>query len=535
MILGVLHQSDDERTESEGDVAESEKADDKTVDDEKDDEGIQDDEEKHDDDEIADEEKVDKEMPDLEKANKEMADAEKDDAEKIEEEKVDDEQARADQAAKYDQAGALISVTHEEKPKLPPSCLVFLCHLTMNPPNLLKSSTSSTSIDLFMEYDLRNMLYNKIQKSGLFHTYDKHLDLYNALIGSIDLDEAIAKGEIDATKVLKKRHHDDKDPSADFEKKKQERNKKDSEPSKDKKQHVSSPKEKTTKDLIEFVDLMGFTIDFSNFIKHRLKKDKITKANLEIPVFKLLKGTCKSSIELKYHLEQCYLVFSDQMDWKNPKGDRCPYDLRKPLSLQGPRGHLTILIDFFFNNNLEYLKTRKKERKYTTLISKTKAARVKFDKQFGYGYLEEIVVRRVDQKEYTFKEGDFPRLHMNDIEDMLLLHVQNKLFKLPDNDIVIFESYLEKLNITKPQTTFDEISFKEPYTTTYDLKGVVYLNKSKRKRLIRADELYKFSDRTLKSVHKTLHERLQTLCWGITKTCQRENRQTRIRLGHKLW
>nr|GEV00540.1 retrovirus-related Pol polyprotein from transposon TNT 1-94 [Tanacetum cinerariifolium] len=61
---------------------------------------------------------------------------------------------------------------------------------------------------------------------------------------------------------------------------------------------------------------------------------------------------------------------------------------------------------------------------------------VKVDKQFGYGYLQEIVVRRADQKLYTFKEGDFLNLHLNDIEDMLLLHVQNKLLNLDGDDIV---------------------------------------------------------------------------------------------------
>ncbi|GKA36666.1 hypothetical protein Tco_0723231 [Tanacetum coccineum] len=116
---------------------------------------------------------------------------------------------------------------------------------------------------------------------------------------------------------------------------------------------------------------------------------------------------------------------------------------------------------------------------------------------------------------------------------MLLLHVQNKLFNLLGDAIVNLvitlcmftqslvikkriedvqlgvESYQKKLNITKPQTTFDGISIKEPYTTTYDPKGVMYLNKIKRKRLMRTDELYKFFDGTLKSIRNTLHERLQ--------------------------
>ncbi|GJQ97005.1 hypothetical protein Tco_0008144 [Tanacetum coccineum] len=33
---------------------------------------------------------------------------------------------------------------------------------------------------------------------------------------------------------------------------------------------------------------------------------------------------------------------------------------------------------------------------------------------------KEIIVRRVNQKEYAFKEADFPRLHLDDIEDMYL-------------------------------------------------------------------------------------------------------------------
>ncbi|GKB69011.1 hypothetical protein Tco_0930423, partial [Tanacetum coccineum] len=50
---------------------------------------------------------------------------------------------------------------------------------------------------------------------------------------------------------------------------------------------------------------------------------------------------------------------------------------------------------------------------------------VKVDKQHGYGYLEEIVVRRADRKLYKFKEGDFINLHLNDIEDMLILVIQH--------------------------------------------------------------------------------------------------------------
>ncbi|GJX22057.1 reverse transcriptase domain-containing protein [Tanacetum coccineum] len=45
-------------------------------------------------------------------------------------------------------------------------------------------------------------------------------------------------------------------------------------------------------------------------------------------------------------------------------------------------------------------------------------------------------MRRADQKLYKFIEGDFPRLHLKDIEDMLLLVALNKLNNLDGNVIV---------------------------------------------------------------------------------------------------
>nr|GEU88411.1 hypothetical protein [Tanacetum cinerariifolium] len=53
--------------------------------------------------------------------------------------------------------------------------------------------------------------------------------------------------------------------------------------------------------------------------------------------------------------------------------------------------------------------------------------RLKIMKKYDYGHMEEIEVRRDDQQLYTFKEGDFMRLRLQYIEDMLLLLVQQKL------------------------------------------------------------------------------------------------------------
>ncbi|GJY04235.1 hypothetical protein Tco_0370175 [Tanacetum coccineum] len=74
------------------------------------------------------------------------------------------------------------------------------------------------------------------------------------------------------------------------------------------------------------------------------------------------------------------------------------------------------------------------------------------------------------------------------------------------------ESYQKKLNITKPYKTFPEIKFKEPYTPLYDPPGIIYEDVNKQKRVLRADELYKFSDGTLKSVRDEIHHRVLEFC-----------------------
>ncbi|GJX91810.1 hypothetical protein Tco_0345136 [Tanacetum coccineum] len=217
---------------------------------------------------------------------------------------------------------------------------------------------------------------------------------------------------------------------------------------------------------LTFDELMSTPIDFFAFSMNRLKISKLTKANLVGPVYNLLKGTCKSFVELEYNIEECYQALSDQLDWNNPEGNHCPYDLSKPLPLHESRGRLTIPTDFFFINDLEYRRTKsirhqqlrqrlqrishwepKRQRFYGHLINRVSrhdvystmrilsVTSVTVYKWFGYGRLKEIVVRRADHKLYKFIEGDFPRLHLNDIEDMLLLVVQNRLNNL-EGDVI---------------------------------------------------------------------------------------------------
>nr|GFA09904.1 hypothetical protein [Tanacetum cinerariifolium] len=108
---------------------------------------------------------------------------------------------------------------------------------------------------------------------------------------------------------------------------------------------------------------------------NRLKVDTLTPELLVGPTHELMKGSCKSLVELEFFLEEVYKAMTDQSDWVNPEGHQYPQNLLKPLPLiPNFRGRRVIPFDHFINNDLEYLLRGASSRKYTTSVTKTKAA-----------------------------------------------------------------------------------------------------------------------------------------------------------------
>ncbi|GJX94929.1 hypothetical protein Tco_0349515 [Tanacetum coccineum] len=348
-----------------------------------------------------------------------------------------------------------------------------------------------------------------------------------------------------------------------------------------------------------FDELTDTTFDFSAFVMNRLNVKTLTPELLAGPTFELMKGTCKSLTELEYFCEEVYKATTEKLDWINPEGRQYPHDLRKPLPLvPNSQGRHVIPFHHFINNDLEYLRGGESSRKYSTSVTKTKAADyghikwiedlvpnsmwsqviVNYDKfalwgishwgkkrrQFyafattresardvyskrriiavtkveivewqNYKHLDWITVRRDDDILYKFKEGDFHRLRIQDIEDMLLLLVQGKLTNLNVEERLAFnvslrmftrsvviqrrvedlqlgvESYQKKLNLTKPDTYRSNLRRRDAYTPYSDPRGFIYENKDKKNRLMRIDELHKFSDGTLDDVRTALNDRLK--------------------------
>ncbi|GKE02163.1 hypothetical protein Tco_1390146 [Tanacetum coccineum] len=68
-------------------------------------------------------------------------------------------------------------------------------------------------------------------------------------------------------------------------------------------------------------ELIDTPLDFSTFVMNRLKVDTLTPELLAGPTFKLMKGSCKSLVELEYLFEEVYKATTDQLDWNNPEGN----------------------------------------------------------------------------------------------------------------------------------------------------------------------------------------------------------------------
>ncbi|GJR75969.1 hypothetical protein Tco_0088334 [Tanacetum coccineum] len=171
-------------------------------------------------------------------------------------------------------------------------------------------------------------------------------------------------------------------------------------------------------------------------------------------------------------MEECYQLLTDKIDLVNLEGHWVVPDVSKPLPLGGLQGQVTIQHHFFFNKDLEYLKSGDKERRNALSISKLKVVHyldfgleelwkefyitrhnassdrcavkshmrilsvtsLKTYERYSYTYLRDIILCRANYKEYKIFEADFKNLHPSDFEDLYLIHLQGKLNYLPGSD-----------------------------------------------------------------------------------------------------
>nr|GEX95214.1 hypothetical protein [Tanacetum cinerariifolium] len=245
--------------------------------------------------------------------------------------------------------------------------------------------------------------------------------------------------------------------------------------------------EKLADSCSSFNELMDNPLDFSNFIMNWLRVDTFTPKLLVGPTYELMKGSCKILIKLEYHLEEVYKATTDQLDWVNPEGQQYPHNLLQPLPLiPDNQGLRVIPFAHFINNDLEYLWGGASSRKYTTSVTKTKAA------DYGHiKWIEDLVPRTM----WIQEPIDYDKHALWGRRIIAVMKLK----------IVEWHSYKHLdwiTNVYKKHRHLVTCAYSNP-------RGFIYQNKDKKNRLMRIDELHKFSDGTLTVVRTALDDRLK--------------------------
>ncbi|GKB10464.1 hypothetical protein Tco_0844387 [Tanacetum coccineum] len=428
---------------------------------------------------------------------------------------------------------------------------------------------SSTSTDDLSKMDLKLKLLNRIHLNKSNETHTTHQQLYDTLYESISLDQQALDAQ-DVEPSFHKRSHDNQDSPNNRERENKKKRRKDvGEPSSRSSRRNKSPvihaqvdtpamqpldqedeyvrkhpypewfpknsglaKKRTTWfDLLLKLDIdqnenhiLGpSTVAIAKELKVIIQKDELTIVDLEGAGLERLKQYTEEKYATsitKHYAARYHIQGIEDMILERWSKETHRYIFE---ALNGIHHWEGDIIDFFKAE----MSTRTKGSVYSDLMIKS-VVRVVVKKKWGYGFLTSIVVRRSDDKEYEFSYAYLPRLSLNNVEDMYLFQVQDKLLHLPlefvkdfNNALLIFirrvviqnrvediqlgvESYQQTLNLTKPMIIFEGIDQKIPFTMSRTHKGVVYLNQHNVKSFMKLSEVKKFCDGTLIKIHENL-------------------------------
>ncbi|GKA47649.1 hypothetical protein Tco_0740532 [Tanacetum coccineum] len=320
-----------------------------------------------------------------------------------------------------------------------------------------ESKTSLVIATNLSELELKKILIDKMESNKSIHRSDEQKNLYKALVNAYESDKLILDTYGDTVSFKRRRDDEDKDEepfagsnrgskrrrAANLEEpahQEFETGVTEDQPNEETPQLSDCSLAQKEDPRESFNELMDTPLDFLAFVMNRLKVDTLTPELLTGPTFELMKGSCKSLVELEYLLEEVYKATTEQLYWNNPEVTK---------TKAAYYGHIKWIDDLVPNIMWSQVPT---------------------------------TVRRDDDKLYKFKEGDFNRLRIQDIKDMLLLLIQGKLTNLTVEERLAFNFSLRMFHLAKQR---------------------------QKEQTDAIDELYKFSDGTLNDVRTALKDHLK--------------------------
>nr|GEY11543.1 hypothetical protein [Tanacetum cinerariifolium] len=365
---------------------------------------------------------------------------------------------------------------------------------------LARSSSQPTSsyeaAAALSEFEVTKILMDKLEKNESHLVADYKRELYDALVTSYNTDKDLFNTYGKALTLKHGRDDQDKDqdPSVGSDR--------------GTKRRKSSKEAESSKDP-------------------RPKEGKPSSLSKGTSPFNLLKGTCKSITELEYHFEECSKATTEQLNWNNHEGGSLSRKYSTSITkINAATYEINWIEDMVCNiwspvkvvydkhsywGTLHWGIKRQQFYEFASNIQSSKdvysrkriieVTRLTIMKMYDYGHLEEIEVCREDQLLYTFKEDE-----RYDLNVALSMFTKRIVIQRRVEDLQLgVKSYQKKLNLTKADTFRTDIGNKTPYTAYLNPQGVIYMDQLNRNRLMRTDELHKFSDGTLDFVRTTLH------------------------------
>ncbi|GKD77256.1 hypothetical protein Tco_1339877, partial [Tanacetum coccineum] len=220
-----------------------------------------------------------------------------------------------------------------------------------------------------------------------------------------------------------------------------------------------------------FNEMMDTPLDFSAFVLNWLKVDTLTPELLAGLTFELMKGSCKSLVELEYFLKEVCKVTTDQLDWNNLEGQQYPLS-QVPIVYDK---HAFWGISHWGRKRQQFYGYAINKESAHDVYSRNRIIRIKkltIVKWHNYKHLESITIRKLT--------------NLN-IEECLALGVSLRMFTRS----IVLRRRVEDLQL--------------------GIKSFVYQNKDKKNRLMLIDEIHKFINKTLNDVRSALDDTLKKI------------------------
>nr|GEY13568.1 hypothetical protein [Tanacetum cinerariifolium] len=282
---------------------------------------------------------------------------------------------------------------------------------------------------------------------------------------------------------------------------------------------------------------------FMNWYCQKVNKTILTQADFKGQAYEVVKAFYPNVIHLQFQMKEYHKMITNQINWVNPKGDQVKINVSRPLPLGGPPGHVTIQTQFYFNKDLDHLRYGNKGSMPALSISKIKAARYP---DFGLEllvpeqmWIDEVCTYDISTaygiSHWWFNRSKFYNDRHDSLSHRREVKKQMQIFSVVR--IKAFSRYgdFENLNLLLLQGHLDHLSgsdkrwdakgfeFKHDYTIIESPRAIVFPVNNNERKIMRFNEMYKFSDGTL------------TLVTDIIKRTKSKQNRTKLSMKQKAW